>query len=283
MTKKVKKLVVPAGGLGTRFLPITSVLPKEMFPLIDKPIIHYVLEEALVNGIEELILAISKDKQLLLDYITNTKDENLKKILKNIKVSVAYKNDFIGNAAGILDAKKYIGNDPFVIVWADSFGLRKDNRIGKMIKLYKKMHQPIICLFPFFDRARYLYAVPEVEQISKDVVKVKRIFEKPGDKGPVSPYCFGNGYLLESDIIEYIEKSTRNSKGEFVLEDAVDAYCQKNLAYGMIYRKPFFESGNKYDYAKTFVELFEYRSDLSYNQLFKDLFKNKHEKRKDSN
>lgn len=277
MIKQLRKVLVAAGGLGTRFLPITTSVPKEMFPLIDKPVIQYVLEEALVNGIEELILVLSKDKNSLLDYLKNSKDKDFQNLLKNIKITSVYRkeNSPLGNGMPLLDFRKYIDNEPFLVLWGDSFGLRKHKRIERMLKLYSKFHRPIICFIPFFERARYLYAVPKVEQFSKDLLIVKRIFEKPGRKKIVSPYVFANGYLLEPDIFPYLEKLKCNKKGEIVLEDAIDAYCQKNLVYGMVFRKPLFEAGNKIDYIKSSLKLLLYRKDLkeSYFQIYEELKK----------
>ncbi len=276
MTKKVKKLVLAASGFGTRFLPITTSLPKEMFPIIDKPVFQYVLEEGLIKGIEELILVVSKDKWILLDYIKRSKDKNFQKLLKSVKITIVYrKPELLGNAAPVLSAKKYLKDDPFVVLWADSFGLRKDNRIGKMLSTYLTVQKPVVCLFPFFERARYIYAVPKVEKVSKDLLIVKRIFEKPGNKKIASPYCFGNGYLLEPNIFDYIERLKPTEKGELVLEEAVDAYCQKNLTYGMVFRDEFFEAGNKQDFIKTSLKLLLYREDLkdSYFQILEELHK----------
>lgn len=275
MVKRVKKVLVAAGGLGTRFLPISSTLAKEMFPLIDKPVIQYVLEECLVNGIEELILVISKEKKVLLDYLKNSKDIEFQKLLKRVKITFLYRKDSfpLGNGIPLLDFKKHIKDGPFLVLWGDSFGLRKHRRIEKMLKLYSKLQRPIICFIPFFERARFLYAIPEIKQVSKNLLIIKRIFEKPGKKKIASPYAFGNGYLMEPDLFPYLERLKPNKKGEIVLEDAIDSYCQNNLVYGMVFREPLFEAGNKIDYIKSSLRLLLYKKELKkyYPQILEEL------------
>lgn len=276
MIKKVKKIVVGAGGLGARFLPITSSLPKEMFPLIDRPVIQYVLEEGLVNGVEELILVVSKDKQVLLNYLKESRDKDFRKLLKNVKITIVYRQPkALGNAIAVLAAKNYLKDEPFLVLWADSFGLRSHHRVEDLLNTYLKVQRPIMCLIPFTDRARYLYAIPKIENATKNLVIVKRIFEKPGRKKIESPYAFANGYLLEPDILKYLEKTKPNYKGEIILEDAIDAYCQENLVYGWVFKKPLFEAGNKLDLVRTSLQLLNYRQDLKkgYNQILIDLKK----------
>lgn len=262
--KKVKKLLIAASGLGTRFLPVTSSLPKEMFPIIDKPVFQYVLEEGIVNGIEEVILVISKDKQILLDYLKRSTDKSFKKLLKSIKITIVYREpQLLGNAAPILSSEKYLKNEPFLVLWADSFALRRDGRISDILNLYSKVQKPVICLFPFFEKARFIYAIPKTEKTTNGQILVKRIFEKPGMKKIQCKYAFGNGYLLEPDIFPYIKRTKVTKEGEIVLETAVDKYCQKNITYASIFKKPFFEVGNKEDYVKNALKLFKYRNNLN--------------------
>ena len=276
MQKKVRKVALASSGFGTRFMPITSNLPKEMFPIIDKPIFQYVLEEILVEGIEELVLIVSKAKKILLDYIKDSPDKDFQNLLKKIKITVTYrKPSLLGNGAPILSAKKYLKDGPFFVAWADSFALRKDNRVVDILKAYKKLQRPIVGLLPITERARYIWAVPKVERISRNKVIVKRLYEKPARKKLMSDFAFANGYLLEPDIFNYLERTKPRENREIVLEDAIDAYCRENLTYGVVFRKPFFEAGNKIDYVGSSLKLLRYRKELrsGYFQILKEIQK----------
>lgn len=258
--KRVRKLLVAAAGKGTRFLPITSTLPKEMFPIIDKPMFQYVLEEGIVDGINELVLVINENKGLLLDYIKKSKDKKFQELIGSVKLTIVdQKGSLYGDAIPIYEARKHLGDEPFMVLWADSFGLRKHGRIKRMLKIFSQKEKPLISLISKNRRASYLYAIPKIKPVSKNLVMVKRLFEKPGSRAIPSRFTFPNGLLLEPDIFPYIEKTKPNRRGEISIVDTIDSYCQKNLVYGSIFQKPFFEAGNPVDLVETMSRLIKLR------------------------
>lgn len=258
--KTVRKVVIGAAGRGTRFLPITSVIPKEMLPIIDRPLLEYVLEEAIVSGIEEIILVISKSKKFLLDYLKSSKV-----LPKNINVKVLYQNDEVyGDAVPVLLASKYLTNEPFLVLWADSFGLKKYSRVENLLKAYKKYAKPIISLIPISPEETFLYAVPDVDRKDGKII-IKRLLEKPGLNAP-SLFAAPNGFILEPSIFKYLKSLSPNPRsGELSLIDAIDNFCRENLVYGLVFDKPFFEAGNKVDYVKTTVGVALEREDINEN------------------
>lgn len=263
MKKNVKKLVVAAAGNGTRLLPITSVVPKEILPIIDKPLIQYVLEDNLANGIEELILVISKNKELLLDYLENTSSKELKDLINKIKITIVYQQEAgkYGDAVPIMAAESHL-DEPFLVAWSDSFSLRKDDRIKDLLLTYKNYQRPVISLIPISQRETKLYAIPKIQSIKKSVGVVERLLEKPGPEQAPSLFGAPNGFILEPDIFPYLKKLKPNNKGEYSLIDAIDAYCQENLIYGNVFNSPFFEAGNKVDVIKSVQAIANYREDL---------------------
>lgn len=265
MTKiGVKKIVVAAAGKGTRLLPITSVLPKEILPIVDKPVIQYVLEEGIVDGIEELVLVISKKKELLLNYLENTTSGELKDLIKNVKITIVYQQEGgkYGDAVPIMAAADHLKDEPFLVAWSDSFSLRQDGRIRELLATYQTYQKPVISLIPISERETSLYAVPEIKNIKKSVGEVKRLLEKPGPERAPSLVGAPNGFVLEPEIFLYLNNLTPNKKGEYSLIDAIDVYCQEKMVYGRIFKGPFFEAGNKADVIATVSRIAEYRDDL---------------------
>lgn len=263
MGKKVRKILIAAAGRGTRLLPITSAVPKEMLPVIDKPVFQYVLEEALVAGIEEVILVINKQKKVLLEYIKNGDSPNFKQLLKKIKLRVVYqKGKLYGDAVPVMAAKKFLQDGPFLVLWADSFSLPKYSRIKKMIDSYKRYGASVLSLIPIAKQQTNLYAVPQIEGKNKDVVIIKRLLQKPGPKRAPSLLSAPNGYILNPDIFNYLKNFKPNSQGELTLIDAIDLYCQDKDVYGVIFRKPFYDAGNRVDYVKATLGVALERPDL---------------------
>lgn len=267
MKKYVKKLVVPAAGRGTRLLPITSVLPKEILPIIDKPMIQYVLEESLERGIEELILVINPKKKLLLTYLENTSSQEIKTLLKKIKMTVVYQeeNGKYGDAVPIIAAAEHL-SEPFLVSWADSFSLKKDGRIKKLLDTYAIYQKPVISLIPISKSGTIIYAVPKIKKVKSEICIIERLLEKPGPNDAPSLLGAPSGFILEPDIFRSLIKLKPNKKGEYSLIDAIDDYCQSSVVYGRIFKKPFFEVGNKVDMIKTISQIGKFREDL------KDLF-----------
>ena len=264
MKKTVKKLVVAAAGRGTRLLPITSVLPKEILPIVDKPVFQYVLEEGIADGIKELVLVISREKELLLKYLENTVSGDFRSLLRRIKITIVYQKEGgkYGDAVPIMAAMDHLEDEPFLVAWSDSFSLRKDGRVKELLDTYQSYQKPVISLIPITQRETSLYAVPKISKVAKSIVMIERLLEKPGSKDAPSLFGAPNGFVLEPDVFSYLRQLKPNKKGEYSIIDAIDAYCQENLVYGKIFRGPFFEAGNKADVIKTVSRIAYYREDL---------------------
>ena len=264
MKKIVKTAVIAIGGQGSRMAPITTVIPKQLVPIIDKPVIQYVLEEVVSTKISRIIFVGFRNRKtrLIIDYLKNSNQESLKELFKRIKVNIVYVgSNTLGDAIPIRAVKRYIKNEPFLVLWSDSFALAKDLRMHKLIEVYNKYQEPVISLLKIGKRETDLYAIARIKKIDSKVVVVEELLEKPGPRLAPSEYAAPNGFILDNRIFPYINKLKANNKGISVI-DAINKYCKKNVVYGSIFNKPFFEAGNKLDVLISNIRLPLIRKDL---------------------
>lgn len=262
MTKSVKKVVIAAAGLGTRFLPVTAKLPKELLPIIDKPTIQYVLEEALISGIEEIILVINHKKKILQDYLKSSQDSKFRKLLNQVKLRIVFQDsEYYGTGAPLLATRNYVGEEPFIYLFADSFSLGKYGRIQGLIKAYGKLQTPIISLIPCSENSTSIYGIAQVQKLVDNIVIVKKLVEKPKQKLTPPIFAAPNGYLLTPGVFGYLDKINLEENGE--LATNLPEFCQENLVHGVIFDSPFFEAGNKVDFVKTQLKMLFEREDLN--------------------
>lgn len=276
MTKKpVRKAVIAAAGFGTRFLPQTKAMPKEMLPIVDKPIIQYIVEELVAAGIEDIIIVTGYHKRTIedhFDYISADLRANLKQgkktqLLEDTKkiselanfVYVRQKGPY-GTATPLMNVSHLIGDEPFIYVFADDLIVAEPNCYTQMIDLYNETHGGILpCLRLTEDRQYDRYGVLGGDIIRPDVLKMTSIVEKPGKANAPSDFGSVGGYLLTPNVFDYLESGRKALKKdqEFYLTDSV---VQPMLADG----QPFFgceiknstryDTGNKLDYLKTVVD-----------------------------
>lgn len=284
MTKKtVRKAVIAAAGFGTRFLPQTKAMPKEMLPIVDKPIIQHIVEELVKAGIEDIIIVTGYHKRTIedhFDYISADLRDNLLQGKKDHlleetnKVSelanfvyVRQKGPY-GTATPLMNVGHLIGNEPFIYVFADDLIVAEPNCYSQMITLHEELEGGVLPCIRLTDDEQYgRYGVVGGDQVRPDVIKIASIIEKPGKTQAPSDFGSVGGYLLTPDIFNYLENGRRSLQGsqEFYLTDHV---IQPMLADG----KPFFgceiknsvryDTGNKLDYLKTVVDFALKREDL---------------------
>lgn len=256
----VKKAVILAGGKGTRLRPASYVIPKELFPLINTPVIEFVIDELLVPDIEEIIIVTQKEKKLLKDYILNFAIEKIKSIQPEINLHfILQKKGIYGSGAGLLSAEKYVGNEAFLVVFADSFGLRKDKRIAELLKAYNTLHSPVISMIPITQDKLSLYGIPVTEPYKGNIIFVKRIDEKPGESSEHPLFGAPGGYILPPEIFSILHETALDKKGELSLPDAINTLALQEKVYGVKFYGQFFETGNRNDIVKTQVELLKLR------------------------
>ncbi|HVY67403.1 MAG TPA: UTP--glucose-1-phosphate uridylyltransferase [Patescibacteria group bacterium] len=277
MQKIIRKAVIPAAGYGTRFLPATKAQPKEMLPIVDKPIIQYVVEDAVSAGIEDIIIVTGWSKRSIEDHFDypfelekrleeSGKYEALEEIRRIANLANFYyvrQRGPLGNATPILNAKKFVGNEPFLVLWGDDFIDAQPSRCQQLVDAYArhggsailgslKMNRPE-------DYKRYGYATGR--EIDSGVLKIDGVVEKPGPGMINSDYAVISGSLYGPEIFDAIEEAQRrleaeNTPRELVYIDAVKILLeQRQDCYAVeIKNGRYHDCGSKLEYLKTVVE-----------------------------
>lgn len=297
MIKKIRKAVIPAAGYGTRFLPATKAQPKEMLPVVDKPIIQYVVEDAISAGIEDIIIVTGWQKRSIEDhfdypYELEKRLEELEKYteLEEIRRIANLANFFyvrqkgpLGNATPIWNAKRFIGDEPFLVLWGDDFFDAVPTRARQLVSAYEKFGKASAILGSIRtskaeDYKRYGFAAGE--EVESGVLKIDRIVEKPGSGMLDSDYAVVSGSLYGPEIFDAIEEVMRrregdNTPGELVYIQAINILLeQKRECYALeIKNGQYHDCGNKLEYLKTVVKFGLKHEDLKkeFGKFLKDI------------
>lgn len=273
--KKVRKAVIAAAGFGTRFLPQTKAMPKEMLPLIDKPVIQYVVEELVAAGIEDIILVTGYHKRTIEDHfdavsrdlkenlIAGNKTEllaDLEKISNLANFIYVRQKGPYGAATPVMNAEHIIGDEPFVYLFADDFMIGSPNRTEQLLAQYAETPGCILACKEIEEDSEYdKYGIIGGELISPDLVKMNRILEKPGKENAPSNLASIGGYVLVPEIFEKIrEQAKALTEGqELQIQPAMQMLINEGGAlYGLsVENTGYYDTGNKLGYLKTVVDL----------------------------
>lgn len=274
--KKVRKAIIPAAGFGTRFLPQTKAMPKEMLPIVDKPVIQYVVEELVDAGIQDIILVTGYHKRTIedhFDYPSKDLIENLKmggekkKPLLDSVLKISEMANFVylrqkgpyGNGTPLLNARHLIGDEPFIYTWSDDFIMAKPSRFKQLIATYERYE--CSCLASIraksdddYDR----YGFAGGREIADGVIDIDTIVEKPGKKNAPSDLANVSGYLFTPNIFGYIEQALAKLKegDELYYNDALAMMLKegKRMLAVEIKGGKYYDTGNKMEYLKTVIE-----------------------------
>lgn len=277
-TQTIRKAVIPAAGFGTRFLPQTKAMPKEMLPIVDKPVIQYVVEELVASGITDIIIVTGWNKRSIEDHfdypnelIQTLKDQGKHELIDEVKKTAELAN-FIyirqkgpyGNGTPVLCAKDVIGDEPFVAIWGDEFIYSKPPRTLQCIEVFEKYGDPVISAVRVAREDVSRYGIAEVINIEKNIWQMTGIVEKP-PKGEAPSNLAAHGcYVLTPDIFEYLEKLKPGKSNEIWLTDAIRQLMKKRPVYACeIKDAKYYDTGNKLEYLKTVVEFALNHKDLN--------------------
>jgi UTP--glucose-1-phosphate uridylyltransferase len=278
MSSKIRKAVVPAAGFGTRFLPQTKAMPKEMLPIVDKPVIQYVVEELVASGITDIIIVTGWHKRAIEDHfdypnelIQTLRDQGKEKLIDEVKRTAELAN-FIyirqkgpyGNGTPVLCAKQIIGDEPFVAIWGDEFIYSHPPRAKQCIDVFEKYGDPVISAVrvPKEDVSRY--GIVEATNVEKNIWQIQKLIEKPAvDEAPTTLAAHGC-YVLTPDIFPVLESLGPGKGGEVWLTDAIKELMKKRPVYACeIADAKYYDTGNKLEYLKTVVEFALSHKDLN--------------------
>lgn len=276
----IRKIVIPVAGHGTRFLPFTKSIPKEMLPIIDRPVIQYIVEEAVQAGIEEVILITGYSKRAIEDYFDYNleleylleksgkldKKQMIREVSDMARFVYVRQKEQLGVGHAVLQAKEIVGNEPFVVMWGDEVFKGSPSKLQQLIAAYDEVGQPIIHTVKKCDPGdgdRYGY-LKLGKQISDKTYEVKALVEKPGDANRPSDFASLGCFILTPDIFPILEQQPAGKGGEIYLAEAIHTLAQRRTIYahectGLTY----FDCGNKLEYLKAVVEYALDRPDLN--------------------
>jgi len=268
----IRKVVIPAAGWGTRFLPQTKAMPKEMLPVVDKPVIQYVVEEAVASNIKDIILITGWHKRAIEDHFDRSLElekylkekgrekeaESIKKIAESANfIYIRQKGSAYGNAVPVMMAESVVGREFFAVLWGDEFIWSDPPRLAQMLKVYKRYQAGVISAVRVeTDDQLSRYGIGELEKAEGNVFKIKKIVEKPLPEKAPSKLAVHGAYILPPEIFGAIKKIKPGRGGEIWLVDAINALIKKGFPFYAceVKNAVYYDTGNKIEYLKTVVE-----------------------------
>ncbi|PTJ55612.1 UTP--glucose-1-phosphate uridylyltransferase [Mammaliicoccus sciuri] len=265
---KVKKAIIPAAGLGTRFLPATKAMPKEMLPILDKPTIQYIVEEAARAGIEDILIVTGKHKRAIEDHFDIQKElettlyENGKlELLNKVQYSTELANIFYvrqkeqkGLGHAIYTAKQFIGNEPFAVLLGDDIVESDNPSIKQLIEQYETTGKSVIGVQTVAESETHRYGIIDPKSQDERLYEVNRFVEKPEQGTAPSNLAIMGRYVLSPEIFDYLETQTEGSGGEIQLTDAIERLNQEDKVYAYDFEGQRYDVGEKIGFVKTTIE-----------------------------
>jgi UTP--glucose-1-phosphate uridylyltransferase len=281
MATPITKAVIPVAGLGTRFLPATKAMPKEMLPVVDKPAIQYVVEEAVAAGLSDVLMITGRNKtalenhfdkvgeleQVLLSKGDAEKLEKVKFSTDLADVHYVRQGDPMGLGHAVLRAKMHVGREPFAVLLGDDIIDERDVLLKRMLKVQQKRNTTVVALLEVDPSQTHLYGIATVEPTGDDdVVRVTGMVEKPAPGDAPSNLAVIGRYVLRPEIFEILETTPPGKGGEIQLTDALQALATgpewAGGVHGVVFRGRRYDTGDRLDYLKAIVRLAVDRDDL---------------------
>lgn len=280
MATKITKAVIPAAGLGTRFLPATKAMPKEMLPVVDKPAIQYVVEEAVAAGLTDVLMITGRNKNALENHFDRMTELEATLELKGDTdrlSKVEFSNDLAdmhyvrqgdprGLGHAVLRARMHVGNEPFAVLLGDDLIDARDVLLSRMLEEQISRNATVIALMEVDPALSHMYGIATVEPTDDaDVVRITGLVEKPVQGTALSNLAIIGRYVLCPEIFEILERTDPGKGGEIQLTDALLEMAQNDIAggvYGVVFRGRRYDTGDRLDYIKAIVQLAVEREDL---------------------
>ncbi|MGX5682476.1 UTP--glucose-1-phosphate uridylyltransferase GalU [Schumannella luteola] len=277
---RITKAVIPAAGLGTRFLPATKAMPKEMLPVVDKPAIQYVVEEAVEAGLTDVLMITGRNKNALenhFDRVTELESTLEQKGDFQRLQKVEYSNDLAdmhyvrqgdprGLGHAILRARMHVGDEPFAVLLGDDLIDERDVLLSRMLEEQSQRNATVIALMEVDPASAHLYGIATVEPTEEDdVVRITDLVEKPAQGSAPSNLAIIGRYVLQPEVFEVLERTDPGKGGEIQLTDALLELAREDIAggvYGVVFRGRRYDTGDRVDYIKAIVQLAVERDDL---------------------
>ncbi|MFP5289467.1 MAG: UTP--glucose-1-phosphate uridylyltransferase GalU [Actinomycetes bacterium] len=280
MTTALTKAVIPAAGLGTRFLPATKAMPKEMLPVVDKPAIQYVVEEAVSAGLHDVLMITGRNKAALENHFDRMYElestleakgdqDKLRKVEYSTELADMHyvrQGDPLGLGHAVLRAKMHVGHEPFAVLLGDDIIDPRDPLLSRMTEVHQKRNATVVALLEVPAPQTHMYGIATVETTEDDdVVRITGLVEKPPQGEAPSNYAIIGRYVLKPEIFEVLEHTAPGKGGEIQLTDALLELANDETSggvYGVVFRGRRYDTGDRLDYIKAIVQLAVEREDL---------------------
>lgn len=273
----VRKAVLPVAGWGTRFLPATKAMPKEMFPIIDKPVIQFIVEELLKAGVENIVFVTGRHKRAIehhfdinADLERHLEEMGKEEVLRNIKeishmanpIYVRQKEQ-LGLGHAVLTAEPTIGSEPFLVALGDIILERGSEAIRRMVEIYRRFGKSVIALFQVEREEVSKYGIAKVKEVEDGVYIIEDIVEKPSPEEAPSNLAVVGRYLFTPKIFRKLEITKPGKGGEIQLTDAIRLLLEEEAVYAYLFNGRVYDTGNPVDYLKTVVQFALQREDIA--------------------
>lgn len=275
----IHKAVIPAAGLGTRFLPATKAMPKEMLPVVDKPAIQYVVDEAVAAGLDDVLIILGRNKNVITDHfdrVTELEDtlrtkgnlDALRAVEESTHAADVHfvrQGDPKGLGHAVLRAKQHVGNEPFAVLLGDDLIDARDPLLAPMIDEFERRGASVVALMQVDPSQVHLYGVAAVEATETDgVVRITGLVEKPAREDAPSNLAVIGRYVLSPSVFDVLERTEPGKGGEIQLTDALQVLAAdpNEGVYGVVFDGRRYDTGDKADYIKAVVQLAIERDDL---------------------
>ena len=278
---RVRKAVFPAAGWGTRFLPATKAQPKEMLPLVDKPVIQYAVEEAVAAGIEHVIIVTSSQKRAIedhfdisfeLEHLLETKGDiemlrRVRHISDLAQISYVRQKEQLGLGHAVLMAKEIVGNEPFAVLLSDDVIVSETPCIGQLMKAYERVRSSVVAVLEVDPDETDRYGVIDPAEMvgpeaSRRLLKVRAVVEKPRPEDAPSNLGIIGRYILTPKIFDKLEQTPRGANGEIQLTDAIERLMAEQDVYAYAFEGVRYDAGTTMGWLQASVELALQRADV---------------------
>jgi UTP--glucose-1-phosphate uridylyltransferase len=277
MAQKIRKAVFPAAGLGTRFLPATKASPKEMLPLVDKPLIQYGVEEAVASGIESILIITGRGKSAIEDHfdisfelehtLRERGKDQLLKIARSVselaRISYVRQQEALGLGHAILQARDFVADEPFAVMLPDDIVDAETPALKQMLKVYEEYDAPVLGTMQIEGEPISRFGVIDAEEVSDGVYKIRDMVEKPPFAEAPSDLAIIGRYILTPDIFDEIERTGRGAGGEIQITDAMRSLLKRRPFYAVRFEGTRHDAGDKLGFLIATVEFALKHPDLA--------------------
>ncbi|MEI5907340.1 UTP--glucose-1-phosphate uridylyltransferase GalU [Bacillus spongiae] len=267
---KIRKAIIPAAGLGTRFLPATKALPKEMLPIVDKPAIQYIVEEAVASGIEDIIIISGRNKRSIEDHFDKSLEleealikKNKQSLLQEVRnisdiANIHYirQKEPKGLGHAIYCAKSFVGNEPFAVLLGDDIVNSSKPCLQQLMDVFDRYHSSIVGVQQVLDKEVSKYGIikPKGSEVEENVINIEALVEKPDIEEAPSRFAIMGRYILRPEIFEVLENLAPGSGGEIQLTDAINIMNQTQAVFAYQFQGQRYDIGTKVGFIRATID-----------------------------